>query len=111
NRARYQQESRNEYAAHNQLRPTPGVRKSAPPGDNRNRFSDFNPPFYRLIDIFEKRFGYRHTIAMQWRGQVIAFETMTVGAGHFPSHVTVNQHVLDGPHLVELAAIGQKFLF
>jgi hypothetical protein len=65
----------------------------------------------RLIDVCEKRLGYRHTLAMQWGGKVVAFKSFTCGPRHLAPHVTVNQLILDGPHLIEFAQVDQKFLF
>jgi hypothetical protein len=58
-----------------------------------------------------RNLGYRHTLAMQRGGKVVAFESFTVGAGHLASHVTVNKLILDGPHLIEFATVYQNFLF
>jgi hypothetical protein len=63
------------------------------------------------IDVSEKRLGYRHTLAMQWRGKVVAFKSFPVGARHLAPHVTVNQIILGGSHLIEFAPVDKKFLF
>ena len=41
----------------------------------------------------------------------MTFESFTVGARHLATDVTVNQIILDGPHLIEFAPVDQKFLF
>jgi hypothetical protein len=48
---------------------------------------------------------------MQWGVKVVTFESFTVGARQLTQRVTVNQLILDGPHLIKFAAIIQKFLF
>jgi hypothetical protein len=65
----------------------------------------------RLIDVCEKRLGYRHTLTMQWGGKVVEFESFPVGGRHLAPHVTVNQLILDGPHFIEFTPVDQKFLF
>ena len=79
--------------------------------DNGFLFSYFNPLSDSLVDVCEKRLGYRHTLTMQWGGKVVAFKSFTVGARHLAPHVTVNQLIFDGPHLFEFATVDQKFLF
>jgi hypothetical protein len=63
------------------------------------------------IDVREKRFGYRHTLTMQLGGEVLVFKSFMVSARHLAPHVTVNQFILDGPHLIEFPTVVQKFLF
>ena len=65
----------------------------------------------RLIDVCEKRLGYRHTLTMQRRGKVVSFKPFTVSARHLAPDVTVNHLVLDGPHPIEFATVSQKFPF
>jgi hypothetical protein len=79
--------------------------------DNGFLFSYFNPLSGSLVDVCEKRLGYRHALTMQWGGKVVAFKSFTVGARHLAPHVTVNQFIFDGPHLLEFATVDQKFLF
>jgi hypothetical protein len=74
-------------------------------------FFYFNRTSTTLIDVCEKRLGYRHTLTMQWGGQVMSFKSFTVGARHLAPHLTVNQFILDGPHLIEFAPVAQKFPF
>jgi hypothetical protein len=62
------------------------------------------------IDVCKKQLGYRHTLTMQWRGKVVTFESLPASARHLTTHITVNQLILDGPHLIELATVDQKFL-
>jgi hypothetical protein len=66
---------------------------------------------FRLIDVCEKRLGYRHALTMQRGGKVVTFKSFKVGARHLAPHVTVNQLILDGPHSIEFAPVEQKFLF
>jgi hypothetical protein len=64
---------------------------------------------FRLVDVCEKRLGYRHALTMQWGGKVVALKSFMVGARHLAPHVTVNQLALDGPHPIEFAPVDQKF--
>jgi len=48
---------------------------------------------------------------MQWGGKVVTLNSFTIGPRHLATHVTVNQLILDCPHLIEFATVDQKFLF
>jgi hypothetical protein len=47
------------------------------PSSLAHSFCNFDRLSGRLIDVSEKRLGYRHTLKMQWGGEVVAFKSFT----------------------------------
>jgi hypothetical protein len=71
----------------------------------------FNHLSCHLINVCEKRSGYRHTLTMQWGGEIVSFESFLIGPRHIAPYVAVNQFILNTPRLIEFPTVDQKFLF